>query len=367
MRIITTLISALSFGITLCQTPRSNELYNKIADYYQQNPNRLEIVKHVHKNIFTYDTTISYFGYLALNQDEFFLFDLDSAYNITDGIFSTDEKYILQTNSPEKIRLTKNELKGTIYHRLDEIPAKQATSFVKLVSKYSFAGPVSIKNNNYSTKTNRGFLEADTSTYRIKKITQRIPYKKDYHQYDEFYYLELPDSVNKMIRDQVILLINAAKDYRVTTFKELEKRNSSRETLKGKTFEFTHLVSVNKGSLDSLVKNKYVIFDFFYLSCLPCHKMTGFILEWLPEIDASRVILVGVNPADSEFNMKMEIEKKKITYPIIVGKQAMEIAKRYVQHGYPNLLLVAPDGTILDHHIGMSKSFLGKAEKIISQ
>ena len=367
MRIITTLISIFYFGVLLAQTPGSNELYKKIANYYQQNPNRLEIVRHVHKNVFRYDTTLSHFGYLALNSKEFFLFALDSSYNITSGLFSTDENYILQTNSPEKIRLTKNELKGSIYHRLDEIPAKQATSFVKLVSKYSFAAQVTIKNNNYSAKTNRGYLEADTSTFRIKKITQTIPYKKVYHQYDEFHYLELADSVNKMIREQVTILITAGKNYPVTTLKELEKSEPSKEIVKGKTFEFTHLVSINEGSLDSLIKNKYILFDFFYLSCLPCHKMTGFILDWLPKMDSSKVILVGVNPADSEFNMKKEIENRKINYPIIVGKQAKDIARRYVQSGYPNLLLVAPDGTILDHHIGMSKRFLTEAEKIISQ
>jgi hypothetical protein len=64
--------------------------------------------------------------------------------------------------------------------------------------------------------------------------------------------------------------------------------------------------------------------------------------------------------------MSMEIEKRKISYPVIVGTQAKEIAKRYVQRGYPNLLFVAPNGTILEHHIGMSRSFLAKAEKIIS-
>ncbi len=367
MRIITTLISILYTGVLLAQTPGSNELYKKIANYYQQNSDRLEIVKHLHKNVFRYDTIVSHFGYLALNSNEFFLFALDSVYNIKNGLFSSDENYILQTNSPEKIRLKKNELSGTIYHRLDEIPARQATSFVKLVSKYNFAGPVSLKNSNYSIRTNRGYIEADTSTYRIKKITQTIPYKKAYHQYDEFYYLEVSDSVNKMIKEQITTLINATKNYPVTTLKELEKTTSSKEVLQGKTFEFTHLVSINGGSLDSLLKDKYVLFDFFYLSCLPCHKMTGFILNWLPTVDTSKIILVGVNPADSEFNMKMEIEKRKINYPIIVGKQAQEIARRYVQGGYPNLLLIAPNGTIIDHHVGMSKNFLANAEKIISQ
>jgi hypothetical protein len=45
----------------------------------------------------------------------------------------------------------------------------------------------------------------------------------------------------------------------------------------------------------------------------------------------------------------------------------MRIITPYMHDGYPNLSLVAPDGTIADHQIGMSRSFLAKAEKIISQ
>ena len=86
MRIITTLISIFYFGVLVAQTPGSIELYKQIANYYQQNPNRLEIVRHLHKNVFRYDTSVSYFGYLAPNSNEFLLFALDSSYNITSGI-----------------------------------------------------------------------------------------------------------------------------------------------------------------------------------------------------------------------------------------------------------------------------------------
>ena len=118
MRIITTLIGILYCGILLGQTPGPNELYKKIANYYQQNPYELEIVRHIHKNVFRYDTTVSHFGYLALNQDEFFIFTLDSTFSITSGLFSSDDNYILQANSPEKIHIQKNELNGTIYFQI---------------------------------------------------------------------------------------------------------------------------------------------------------------------------------------------------------------------------------------------------------
>ena len=367
MRIITTLIGILYCGILLGQTPGPNELYKKIVNYYQQNPYELEIVRHVHKNVFRYDTTVYHFGYLALNQDEFFIFAIDSTFSITSGLLSSNGNYLLQANSPEKIRLQKNELDGTIYFRLNEIPAKQASTLLKLVTRFNLSTSVVLQNDKYFAKTRQGYLETDTSTFRITKVTQTIPYKKDYYQYDEFHYIQLPDTIEKAIKEQVKVLTDAAKDFPVTTFKELDKKQTPSENFEAKSFAFKDLVSINQGTLETIMKDKYVIFDFFYLSCMPCHKMTGYILDWLPAMDSSKVILVGVNPADSEFNMKAEIENRKINYPIIIGTQAKELAKKYVQGGFPNLLLVSPDGIILDHHIGMSKSFLTKAEKIISQ
>ena len=367
MRFFIALISILNYGVLLAQTPGPNELYKKIATYYQQNPYELEIVRHIHKNVFEYDTTIFHFGYLSLNKEEFFIFTFDSTFSITSGLLSSDDNYQLQTNSPEKIRIKKNELNGTIYRRLNEIPAKQASTFLKLVTRFSLPSSVTLKNNKYSAEVRQGNLETDTSTFRITKITQTIPYKKDYHQYDEFHYIQLPDSIEKMIKEQIKILTSSAKDFSVTTFKELEKKQVLSENFKGKQFEFKNLVSCNKGSVDSVIQGKYVIFDFFYQACLPCHKMTGYILDWLPKTDTSKIVLIGVNRFDSEYSMKMEIKNRNINYPIIIGNQAKEIARRYVQEGYPNLLLVSPDGTILEHHIGMSKSFLTKAEKIISQ
>jgi thiol-disulfide isomerase/thioredoxin len=367
MRIITTLIGILCYRILLAQTPGPNELYKKIVSYYQQNPYELEIVRHVHKNVFRYDTTVSNFGYLALNQDEFFIFAIDSTYSITDGLLSSDENYLLQSNSPEKIRIQKNELNGTIYFRLNEIPARQAATFLKLVTRFNLSTSVTLKNDKYSAKTRQGYLEADTSTYRITKVTQTIPYKKDYHQYDEFHYIQLPDSIDRSIKEQIKILTNAAKDFPVTTFKELDKKQIPSENFEGKPFAFKNLFSFNKGPLDSSMKGKYVIVDFFYQACLPCHKMTRYILDWLPSVDSSKIILIGINPADSETSMKAEVEKRNINYAIVLGKQAKEIAKKYTGGHYPTLLLIGPDGTIQITHTGMSKSFLTKAEKIISQ
>jgi hypothetical protein len=65
--------------------------------------------------------------------------------------------------------------------------------------------------------------------------------------------------------------------------------------------------------------------------------------------------------------MKAEVEKRNINYDIVLGKQAKEAAKKYTGGYYPTLMIIDPTGIIQTVHTGMSKSFLTKAEKIISQ
>jgi hypothetical protein len=363
MRIITTLIGILHCGILFAQTPGANELYKKIVNYYQQNPDRLEYIQRAHKNVFRYDTINSDFVYLPLDEKGFYLFYLDSSYSVTGGILLSGEYYVINANSPEKI-LTK---KKYIESNLRYVPLRHCNSMVNLIARFGIIKSITLKDNKYVAATSKSILEIDTLTFRITKLSETVKYKKEYHQFDEFYYSDLPELIQNSIKEQAFSLLSAAKDFPVVTFKDLDKRKFPSENFEGKLFAFKDLVSFNNGPLDSFMKGKYVIYDFFYQACLPCHKMTGYILDWLPTIDSSKIILIGVNPYDSEFSMKMEIEKRKINYPIIIGKQAEAIIHQYIKEGYPNLLLVSPNGTILEHHIGMSKSFLTKAEKIISQ
>jgi len=362
MRIITTLICILYCGILLAQTPSHNELYKKIVNYYQQNPDRLEYIQNINKNVFSYDTISSHFAYLPLGEKGFYLFDLDSSYAVTGGILLSDEYYVVNANSPEKI-LTK---KKYIDSKFQYVPVRHCNNIVNLNMRFGNIKSITLKGNKYIAVTTKSILEIDTLTFRITKLSETVQYKKEYHQYNEFNYLDLPESIHNSIMEQALTLVKAAKDFPVVTFKDLDERKLPSENFEGKSFAFKGLVSFNKGALDSSMKGKYVIIDFFYQACLPCHKMTGYIINWLPSIDSSKIVLIGINPFDSEESMKIEAQKRSVNYPIVLGQNSMEMAKKYVR-GYPTLLLISPDGIIKIVHYGMSKSFLTKAEKIISQ
>jgi len=362
MRIITALIGILYSGIIIAQTPNQNELYSKIVNYYRQNSGRLEFVKWAHKNVFKYDTVIYSFYYLPLKEKAHYLFYADSSNSVTGGILFSDKYYVVNANSPEKI-LTK---KKYVDHKYRYVPALHCHSVSSLVQRFGNVKSISRKDNKYIVLTNKSSLEVDPLSYRIIKLSERANFNKEYHQYDDFYYLELTDSIKTSLHEQATTLVNASNDFPVVTLKDLDKREVVTENYEGKSFAFKNMVSFNKGPIDPIIANKYVIIDFFYQACLPCHKMTDYILQWLPTIDSSKIALIGINPVDSEQSMKIEAQKRGINYPIMLGQNAEEISKKYVQ-GYPTLLLISPDGIIRIVHNGMSKSFLTKAEKIISQ
>jgi AhpC/TSA family len=366
MRLLLSLISIVFCNIAFSQLPSADKLYQKIFEYYTKNPNRIEYVKNVSKNLLKYDTSHYSFAYVPLNGKDFFFSFLDSSFQFTDGLHYIKDYYILHPDRPEKIKLKPNELPTTMYHWLKHIPAWHCSSLTKFSLWLGKPGSVIKSKTHYVIPTGKYLVAVDTVSYRIEEIVW-IEVWEGKTQYNKYYYAELPDSVENNLKNTITEFTNASKDFITTTFRELEKQKPAPEKLEGKKFEFKSLVSMNKGPLDNAIKDKYILFDFFYQACMPCHKMTGYILDWLPKMDSSKIILIGINPADSEYSMKMEILKRKIDYPVIIGEQAKEIAKRYVQSGYPNLLLVSPDGTILRHHHGMSKSFLTNAEKIISQ
>jgi len=366
MRLHTVLISIIFCSSINAQIPSSNKIYEEIYKYYTKNLNRIEYVRNVHKNALRYDTSYATFVYIPLKDKSFFISFLDSSFSFSDGFYFSDDYYILNGGKPEKIRVRKQELPGTMYGWLERIPAWHSSNFSSFKSWLGKPFSVSKSKTHFVVTTSKYIVAVDTTTFRIEEIIW-IVYWKGKTQYNKYYYTQLPDSNQDRLQKTVSEFTDASKNFSITTFKELEKQQPLDEKLEGQKFKFANLVSMNKGELDSIIKGKYILYDFFYQACLPCHKMTGYILDWLPKIDSSKILLIGVNPFDSEYSMKLEVQKRKIDYPVIIGTQAKEIAKRYVQQGYPNLMLVSPDGIILKHHFGMSKSFLNDAEKIISQ
>jgi cytochrome oxidase Cu insertion factor (SCO1/SenC/PrrC family) len=351
----------LSLTTASAQYPGSSELYKHIGDYYKKNPGSVDYVKHTHRNALGYDTMHSSFAYIPGEKGTFMLASVDSEFIITGGMLISRKNFVLDINHQQKIKVKKKKLDETSYWMLDFSPTYHGNNLEKTFGTIQSYGK---SKGQYQILTSKYILKADTLTFRINSA-QRYVLFEGRMQYDLYEYILLADSTQTFLKNQVTNLADASRDFTVTTFKKIEKERIPATNSEGQSFVFKNLESFNKGPLDSLMKNKYVILDFFYQTCYPCHQMTKWILEWIPTMDSSRILLIGIDPMDSESSMKLFVKDRKIEYPVVIGAQARGIAQRYHIGGYPTLFLLSPDGTILTIHEGMSKSFLTKAEKMV--
>ncbi|MFI5133559.1 MAG: TlpA family protein disulfide reductase [Chitinophagales bacterium] len=345
------------------QKPSAIELYQKIENYYLQNPVTVEYVDHVHRNALGYDTLYNSFAYISCPEGSFLLASIGPEYTVMNGLLVSDNNYLLDAEHTEKTKLKNNELKGTIYPNLDYLPSYHSNSLEKTFGSIKSFNKVK---DQYQVLTSKYILKVDTLSFRINSLT-RLDMFEGRVQYDLYKYLSLSDSTQALLKQQAWELVEVSKGFSITTIKEEEKNRIRVTGFEGQLFSFNNLVSFNKGPLDSAMKDKYVILDFFYQTCYPCHKMTGWILDWLPSVDSSRIILIGVDEIDSEKSMWLFTKDKKINYPIIIGQQAKDIFRHYYIDSAPTLFLLSPDGKIQTIHEGMSKNFLTKAEKIVSR
>ena len=349
--------------VVSAQLPVKNELYKKIEIYYSQNPSPVEYVYQIHKNALGYDTSRSSFAYVSLNDKSGMIVWPDSNYIISSGLLAAEDNYFLDASRIEKIKIKEKELRTTPYTALDYIPGYNRRNLEKAFGVIKSFNRIK---GIYQVLTTKYLLKVDTLTFKINSL-HRYDMFEGKVQYTEYRYLPLPDSIQNFIKQQAVGLIDASKNFSNTTFKEIQKKEIPVTSFEGKSFDFKNLVSFNKGLLDSSMKNKYVIFDFFYQTCYPCHQMTKWILEWMPAIDTSKIMLIGIDPTDAEPSMNLFIKDKKIDYPIIISQQAKDIVHHYHVRVYPTLFLLSPEGTIRIIHEGMSNHFLTKAEKIVNR
>jgi hypothetical protein len=357
-----TFLILLAQVFSYSQSLSSTQLYQKIENYYLDNPGKVEYAMSIHKNALGYDTSTYNLVYIHWG-DFFILANSDSSYIISGGLLKYDGYYYVNANQFQKIKFKSSELPHTMYPKLQYFPTFNINKLEKTFGSVKSYNKIK---SDYQVLTSKYLLKVDTLTFRIKSLHQYDVFEGK-SQYDEYKFLNLNDSVQSFLLQQAMDLAEASKNFTLTTIKEIDKNRIPVSSFEGKTFAFDNLSSFNNGPLDPTVKGKYVILDFFYQTCYPCHQMTKWILDWIPTIDTSKIVLIGVDPMDKKNSMELFVKDKSIKYPIIIEEQARNIVKYYHIRGYPTLFLLTPDGKIQIVHEGMSKHFLTNAEKIVKR
>src|SRR5258705_4283022 len=108
------------------QVQRSQELYQKIENYYIQNADKVEAIAQAFKSTLGHDTSRSFSAYIKLSGDTFAFCNLDSTLSTNGCLLYSGKYYHISNGIPEKIKIKKNELGGTAFNLLKYIPASNA-------------------------------------------------------------------------------------------------------------------------------------------------------------------------------------------------------------------------------------------------
>lgn len=103
---------------------------------------------------------------------------------------------------------------------------------------------------------------------------------------------------------------------------------------------------------DYVGKGKYVLVDFWASWCGPCKKEMPLVIAADGKYTGDKFMVIGVNIGDKEDSFRAAVPELGITYPQIFvprnSKDADNAAMLYNVETIPHLMLIAPDGTIVE-------------------
>lgn len=155
--------------------------------------------------------------------------------------------------------------------------------------------------------------------------------------------------------DSIIAEVKYAKDIKkLNDYREILV--ASEATKEGKEFvDFAGLsVDGTASKLSDYVgKGKFVLVDFWASWCGPCRGEIPNLVELQAKLGGEKFTVLGVNVWDDENNFKAALEREGITYPQIYIPRDNEdnATQLYGINGIPQIILFAPDGTIVKRNL----------------
>lgn len=149
--------------------------------------------------------------------------------------------------------------------------------------------------------------------------------------------------------DSIMEVVPASKDfayinkYRNTLFnKEATQAGKMFTDFNGKNLDG----SAAKLS-DHVGKGKYVLADFWASWCGPCRREIPNLIELQKKFGGNKFTVLGVNVWDRDAEFKKAIEQENMNYPQLYASDDQTATELYGIQGIPQIILFAPDGTIV--------------------
>jgi peroxiredoxin len=110
---------------------------------------------------------------------------------------------------------------------------------------------------------------------------------------------------------------------------------------------------------DSLI-GKYVLFDFFYQSCMPCIQSFVDLKALYPLVDSNELVIIGVDPVLGDSSTMPRFKSRyKLTHPVLTGYGATILNNFINPQGiYPFCFLVNKKGVIVENMQGYNERYL---------
>jgi thiol-disulfide isomerase/thioredoxin len=98
-------------------------------------------------------------------------------------------------------------------------------------------------------------------------------------------------------------------------------------------------------------RGKVVVLDFWYRGCGWCVRAMPQINQLAEDFKDQPVAILGMNTDREEKDAKFVVEAMALKYPNL---KAAGLPQKYGVQGFPTLILIGPDGTVRDLHVGYS-------------
>jgi thiol-disulfide isomerase/thioredoxin len=141
----------------------------------------------------------------------------------------------------------------------------------------------------------------------------------------------------------------------------LQVERVSAESLPGDNLQF----ETDKGviPLQSL-RGKVIYLDFWASWCGPCLKSFPWMNEMHRKYSDKGLVIVAVNTDEKRVNAARFLTKMPADFIIAYDSEA-KLASSFKLKAMPSSYLIAPDGSILNHHIGFKEKLIPEYEKSI--
>ncbi len=170
-------------------------------------------------------------------------------------------------------------------------------------------------------------------------------------------YIEIKDKIYR------ILGVNSRKHTLVLEKIALPKTQllSAQAGHKPHPFQEEEFTTKSLISLENL-KGKYVLLDFWSVSCGICIQEFPHMKELYSKTDRAKLEMIGIVGHSASDRVKRVIDQHELTWPQILSDDTNKIIESYGINSYPTTLLIDPEGVVI------AKNLRGKEleEKVLS-